>query len=263
MSARLRLGPMGVGEILAASATVYVRRWRTLVAIAGVLVLPYAVLYLIMAESPAEISALPTEQEMGEILSAMAPWLLVRLFIVSVLFAAVARTVVETYVDVESSWRVSAASAISRMASLAVVTVLYWSGTTLGSMLFVLPGIFLMVAWSACLPVLIIEGVGPVAAIRRSWQITSGRRMPMFGVLLAASLIVIIGSAATYVASGALLGALLGDLGWRLASEVSWVMVEPFIGVVLGVAYLDLLVRKEDLDLDWLSLQLAATSLER
>ena len=261
--AQLQLRPLDVGEILAASLTVYRRRWKTLVAVAGVLILPYAVFYLILAEPPPEISPIPTNDEVGELLSAMAPWLVIRLFIVTILFAAVIRTVVETYVGMESTWRQTAAAAISRMPSLAIVTILFWGAVTLGSALLVAPGIFVLVCLSACLPVLMIEGVDPFQALARSWRMTSGRRWHVFGVLMLSSLLVLITSTVAYVALGAVLIRLQGEFGLLLASELSWVVVQPFIGVALGVMYLDLRVRKEDLDTDWLSLQLSATSFDQ
>lgn len=261
--AQLQLRPMGVGEVLEASMTVYRRRWRTLAAIATVLVLPYAVLYLVLAETPPALSAEPTNEELLKLLSTMAPWLLIRLFIVTVMFAAVIRTVVEMYVGLESSWRQSAAAAISRMPALAVVTILFWSGTILGSALLVVPGIFVLVSLSACLPVLVIEGADPFSAVGRSWRMTSGRRWPVFGALLAASLLVFVTGTIAYLMLGAALVRLQGEFGWFLASEVSWVLTQPFIGVVLAVIYLDLRVRKEDLDSDWLSLQLSATSFDQ
>ena len=261
--AQLQLRPMGVGEILGASTTVYRRRWRTLIAIAGVLVLPYAVLYLILAETPPELSAESTPEEVLDFLSALAPWLLIRLFIVTIIFAAVIRTVLETYVGMESSWRQSAAAAISRMPALAVFTVLFCSATIVGSVMFVVPGVFLVVSLSACLPVMIIEGADPFSAVGRSWRMTSGRRWHVFGVLLAASLLVFVSSTIVYFVLGTVLFRLQGEFGLLLASEVSWIITQPFIGVTLAVLYLDLRVRKEDLDTDWLSLQLSATAFDQ
>ena len=267
-----------------ASVTIYRKRLRTLVTTAAVLVLPYAVLYAFLAEPAPVLPSEPTVEELRDILTALGPWMLIRLFIATVMFAAVIRTVVEAYVGIESSWQRSTVAAINRLPALAVVTVLFWSGTLLGWMfllfwsgtllrwmfllipgifLLVILGIFLLVSWSACLPVLIIEGVDPVSAMLRSWRMTSGRRWSLFGVLLVASLLVFLAGALVYIVAGAVLLMLQGDLGLLLASEIAWVLVQPFIGVVLGVLYLDLRVRKEDLDSDWLSLQLAATSFDQ
>ena len=246
-----------------ASVTIYRKRLRTLVTTAAVLVLPYAVLYAFLAEPVPVLPSEPTVEELREILTALGPWMLIRLFIATVMFAAVIRTVVETYVGIESSWQRSTVAAINRLPALAVVTVLFWSGTILGWMFLLIPGIFLLVSWSACLPVLIIEGADPVSAMLRSWRMTSGRRWSLFGALVVASLLVFLAGTLAYIVAGAVLVIVQGHFGLLLASEIAWVLVQPFIGVVLGVLYLDLRVRKEDLDSDWLSLQLAATSFDR
>ena len=254
---------MDFGGMFEASVTIYRKRLRTLVTTAAVLVLPYAVLYAFLAEPVPVLPSEPTVEELRDILTALGPWMLIRLFIATVMFAAVIRTVVETYVGIESSWQRSTVAAINRLPALAVVTVLFWSGTILGWMFLLIPGIFLLVSWSACLPVLIIEGADPVSAMLRSWRMTSGRRWSLFGALVVASLLVFLAGTLAYIVAGAVLVIVQGDFGLLLASEIAWVLVQPFIGVVLGVLYLDLRVRKEDLDSDWLSLQLAATSFDR
>ncbi len=260
--ADFQLRPLGAGGVFRESVAAYRHRFGTLIATAAVLDLPYAVLYYVLAKEPPALSTIPTNEEISAFLGAMGPWLVVRLLITSVLFAAVIRTVGETYAGVESSWRETTAAAINRMVSLAVVTVLFWSGVTLGSALFVFPGLFLVVAWSATLSVVIIEGGGPLTAFARSWLITSGRRMAIFGVLVVVSVLVVIANLVLVVALGGLLGFLLGAPGPLLASEIVWVLTQPFIAVVLAVLYLDLRVRKEELDTDWLSLQISATSFD-
>ena len=261
--ADFQLRPLGAGGVFRESFAAYRHRFGTLIATAAVLDLPYAALYYVLADEPPAISPIPTDEEISTFLGAMGPWLVIRLLITSVLFAAVIRTVGETYAGVESSWRETTAAAISRMVPLAVVTVLFWSGVTLGSALLVFPGLFLIVAWSATLSVVIIEGAGPLTAFARSWLITSGRRMAIFGVLATVSALVVIANLVLVVVLGWVLGALMGDVGGFLASEIVWVLTQPFIAVVLAVLYLDLRVRKEELDTDWLSLQISATSFDR
>lgn len=231
--------------------------------IAGVLILPYAVLYPILAEGLPTFSSAPTIQEMREVLRAMAPWLVIRLFIISIMLAAVSRTVVELYVGLEASWREQAAAAISRMVSLAAVSIVFWGAVSLGSAFLVVPGLFLLVAWSTCLPILMVEGVGPFSALARSWIITSGRRWRVFVVLLISAVLVATVEIAGGLLAGTLLSPLFGDFGLWVASELAWLVAQPFLGVVLGVLYLDLRVRKEGLDPADLSLQLSATEFDR
>ena len=254
---------MTVGHILEAAFSVYRKRWGTLMGIAGVLILPYAVLYPLLAESPPSFSIDSTVEELQGVLWAMAPWLAIRLLIISIILAAVSRTVVETYVGMESTWRGQAAAAISRMIALAAVSVMFWAAVMAGSVIFVVPGIFLLVALSACLPVLMVEGVGPLSALSRSWAITSGRRWSVLGLLLVSSVVVVIAEVAGGFLLSTVLVPLQGDFGFWLASELAWLATQPFLGAVLGVMYLDLRVRKEGLDPGLLSLQLAATAFDQ
>jgi len=260
--AEFQLRPLDTGGVFKQSIAAYRHRFGTLMATAAVLDLPYAVLYYVLADDPPPLSAIPTNEELSTFVGALGPWLAIRLLITSILFAAVIRTVGETYAGVESSWRDTTAAAISRMVSLAVVTVLFWSGVTLGSAMFVFPGLFLVVAWSATLSAVIIEGAGPLTAFARSWVITFGRRMTIFGVLAVTSALVIVANLVLVIVLGGVLGSVLGDAGALLASEIAWVITQPFIAVVLAVLYLDLRVRKEELDTDWLSLQISATSFD-
>ena len=118
-------------------------------------------------------------------------------------------------------------------------------------------------AWSATLGAVIIEGSGPLNAFARSWVITSGRRMTVFSVLAVASALVIVANLALVVILGTGFAILVGDAGPFLASEIVWVVTQPFIAVVLAVLYLDLRVRKEQLDSGWLGVQISATAFDR
>ena len=86
--------------------------------------------------------------------------------------------------------------------------------------------------------------------------------MAIFGILATTSALVIVANLVLVVVLGAVLGSVLGDGGPLLASEIVWVLTQPFIAVVLAVLYLELRVRKEELDTDWLSLQISATSFD-
>lgn len=261
--AEFQLRPLDTGGVFRESITAYRHRFGTLIATATVLDLPYAILYYVLAPDLPALPAIPTNEDISAFLGAMGPWLVIRLLITTILFAAVIRTVAETYVGVRTTWRDSAAAAISRMVSLAVVTALFWAGVMAGSALFLLPGLFLIVAWSATLGVVTIEGAGPLTAFARSWVITSGRRMTIFAVLAIASALVIVANLALVIILGAGFALLLGDPGPFLASEIVWVVTQPFIAVVLAVLYLDLRVRKEQLDSGWLGVQISATAFDR
>jgi hypothetical protein len=57
-----------------------------------------------------------------------------------------------------------------------------------GVLLLVIPGIYLIVVWSVCVPVIVIERAGPLAALGRSRQLIRGHGWGVFGRLVALSL---------------------------------------------------------------------------
>lgn len=51
-----------------------------------------------------------------------------------------------------------------------------------GTMLLLIPGIYLMVLWFVALPVCVIESAGPIDSLRRSATLTRGNRWQIFGI---------------------------------------------------------------------------------
>ncbi len=52
-----------------------------------------------------------------------------------------------------------------------------------GALLCVIPGIFLALVWAVAVPVGVVEHVGPIDALTRSWQLTQGQWLPLFLML--------------------------------------------------------------------------------
>jgi hypothetical protein len=66
------------------------------------------------------------------------------------------------------------------MAAWLLVSLAELAGLVLG----VIPGVILAVMWAVVVPVIVIEGAGPRAALRRSRQLTRGNRWHVFGTLV-------------------------------------------------------------------------------
>jgi len=117
-------------------------------------------------------------------------------------------------------------------------------------------------------PALVLEDLGVVASLRRSWRLTPGLFWRTFGILFASSLLI---SIVQYVLSlavqlgGALLGLALGSMSNSetgqlvaglvaagatvLGSLLSGVVTQPFLAAVLALLYTDARIRKEGFDL--------------
>jgi len=204
--------------------------------------------------------------------------------------AAATRIVSGAYVGAEVDWRESLAIAFSRLgavlgASLLVgllfvapfvvlipavllgfaaggsaLAVLGIVGASLAALMLVA---YLWVKTSLAIPALMVEGLGPIAAITRSWNLTTGRFWPVFGTLALASILV-------GIAGGVLVGG-VGLMGAFVESNVVLALLNLIFGLVASavttplsvavglVIYFDLRIRKEGFDLqllaDRLSLQ--------
>jgi hypothetical protein len=117
-------------------------------------------------------------------------------------------------------------------------------------------------------PALVLEDLGVVASLRRSWRLTPGLFWRIFGILFVSGLLI---SIVQYVLSlafqlgGMLLGFAVGSMGTGqttdvvagvvtigasvLGSLLSGVVTQPFMAAVLALIYTDARIRKEGFDL--------------
>jgi hypothetical protein len=162
-------------------------------------------------------------------------------------------------------------AALRRVVALVGVIVLIWVGciacfvpalVTGGGLriLLVLAGVIALsygfVAISCALPVLFIEGAGPLASLSRSWRLTAGSFWRL-SVIYTVALIVLLVLYLVIAAVAGFLAALLGhgDVAMVTAfAEVVGValgaLATPFYGALALAVLGDLKVRKEGVDLE-------------
>lgn len=115
--------------------------------------------------------------------------------------------------------------------------ILFGIGVTIGFILLIVPGLILITFWSVGAPAIVVEGIGPIDAFGRSWQLVRGNAWPVFGVLLVVLLIVI--------GIGIVLGALATPIGdgeastW-IASIISTTITAPIFAIAVTVLYFEL-----------------------
>jgi len=116
-------------------------------------------------------------------------------------------------------------------------------------------------------PALVLEDLGVVASLRRSWALTRGRFWRTLGVLLVAGILVaivqqVIGFGVQVVGSllGFAIGSTVGDGGELVAMVITIAFVvvgslfasmvcQPFLAAVTALLYTDARIRKEGFDL--------------
>ena len=242
--AQLQLRPHSVGDIIDASFTVYRRRFGPMIAIALMLVfIPFVVSVIGGCTSnAAQISCESAIGWIGNIASQIG---------IVVASAGAMLVAAQAYAGISSDWRQSAAAGLRRTIPILVATVVVVIVVIVGLVLVLVPGIFLAVSFAVFTPALMIERVGPMESLGRSWRLVSGERWRLLGAGLAMiiiSVIVfgIIGVVIYFVLSG-LAGLSDGDASYY-SQQITTLLSVPLSAAIGAVLYVDLRVRKEDLD---------------
>ena len=268
-----QLRPLGVGEILDVGIKIYLRNALTLFKIVVFVVLPAQILVNLI-----EISALPSNVTLssgsagplGGTFTQYGPVsrhdrnVLLIGFISAFVLQFVAgrfaqagcfRAIADAYLGEEVGWRSSLRFALGRLPAIVWMTVLAGILTVLGFILLIVPGVYLYVAFTVAVPVLLVEGAGPWRALRRSRQLVRGRWLGTLGVSVVGSLLV---SVVSLAISGLLVGVafanpsrntVTGFVLNTLAATLGSMIATPAAAAFVTVLYIDLRVRKEGFDL--------------
>ena len=254
------LTPRRIGEILSAAFQLYRRHWRTLTAIAAVVVVPLTLLQYGIGHwfrtngqqlhDPAEVSTSFWAVASASLLAA-----LVALLLYQVLTGAITRTIATEVtgqdLDLEQSYRFG----FARLGPILVVSILVGLATFLGLLVFIIPGIYIGVRLAVSIQALVVEGKRGTEAMRRSWDLVGGHWWHAAFTLLVAALITGVVNAVITAPFSA--GAWLIQ---GVAAAVATTVTLPYGALVGVLLYLDLRARKERLDLDTLKADLQASA---
>jgi hypothetical protein len=127
-------------------------------------------------------------------------------------------------------------------------------GIILGLVFVVLIFMF-MVRWSMAVPACVVEGLGPIASLRRSAELTKGNRWKIFGMFALISIVVLLVSVIVLTVIKPLAGAGLGEIlgGFVVASIIGLIasaIYSAYFNIVQALIYHDLRVAKEGIDTD-------------
>ena len=193
--------------------------------------------------------------------------------------ALVAGTVVvleaaSAYVDLPADWSSVASTGLRKVLPIlaaGILIALLWFAPILillvlsaadGFIIFigVILLIFIEVSFHWFGAALMIEGLGPMASLGRSWRLVSGERLRLFGVFLVFFIAFFIGAGiillALFVPIGLLGEGVAGFLFYPVQTALA-VVVIPLFSSFTTVMYLDLRVRKEGLDEGTLAAELS------
>lgn len=115
------------------------------------------------------------------------------------------------------------------------LSILLGLGVTIGFILIIVPGLFLITIWAVAAPALVIERRGVFASFGRSRELVRGQGWEVFGVILVViGLGLLVGIVTAIVASG------LGVVGVALVQWVVSVLISPFTSLISAVLYFSL-----------------------
>src|SRR5215471_10590217 len=250
-----QLRPLGVGEILDVGIKIYMRNALTLFKIVVFVVLPAQILVNI-----AEISALPsnvtlTGHQLTVLLVGLIAAFLIQFVAGRFAQAGCFRAVADAYLGEEVGWRSSLGFALRRLPAIVGLSIVSGIVVGLGWLFCIIPGIYLYVAFAVAVPVLLVEGAGPIRALGRSRELVQGRWWGTLGVAVVGYLLVtivslaisglVVGVAFAHPARNTVTGFVLNTLAATLGSMIT----TPAAAAFITVLYIDLRVRKEGFDL--------------
>jgi hypothetical protein len=127
----------------------------------------------------------------------------------------------------------TASSALPYIWSVAAASILAGIAITIGLVLIIVPGLWLITIWAVIIPVIIIERSGALSSFGRSRQLVRGHGWHVFGTLVLVFIILIV----VNIILGIVFSAL--PLVWRdgLSTVVSGTLISPFIALVVTLIY--------------------------
>ncbi|MDL2263995.1 hypothetical protein LJC31_05025 [Synergistaceae bacterium OttesenSCG-928-I11] len=179
---------------------------------------------------------------------------LINLFVGMLVQGGVAYTVFRVMTgDEHISFGEAVSHGTSRALPLMLTAILAGFGVGFGLMLFVIPGLILLCAWSLVVPCCVVERLGPVESIKRSARLTKGHRMQIFAIAFLSALL------AQFAARLAVwLAAVLFPASLFLFTAVillfALLLPQAYTLIVFTTAYYDLRTVKEGVPLERLEI---------
>jgi hypothetical protein len=262
-----RLRPLDLGGTLDTAIKIVTRNAGTLMLAVLVVVVPLEVLSLLIVESTTRVydvgSSFAVTGDRGGVLyddegAYVAGQIAVGIVsVLTSLLSTVAcfKAVADAYLGRRPRAGSSLRYAARRLPSALWLTLVMVVVLIPAFIALLLPGIWLLVAFSVALPALLIERVRGLGALRRSFRLVKGHWFRVFLTLLVAWILI---SVLQAVVSAALVAvAILALDSTSFAAHVTETVANiagsalttPFLSAVTVVIYFDLRVRKEGFDL--------------
>ena len=267
----LPLHPMSVGDVLDGAFKLLKANVRTLLLIVASIVVPLQLVSAFLLREQVAPGLLnvfrdPTlveDQSTFSLFDAGGSIVTLVLGLVTapLLAGAVSRVCAASYLGQQVTAAEALKTTLRRLPALLGASFLVGVVTVVGFVLCILPGIAATVLYTVVTPAMMIEEIGPVEGMRRSWRLIKPRFWGVLGILILSWLITsflgnLLGGAPSAI--GTLLGGSLAWLWIALGAVLASLVSSPITAIVDTLLYFDGRIRNEGFDL-----QVMAQDLER
>ena len=193
---------------------------KHLLAIAFVIYLIAAIITALLALAGGTIGIL-----LGSLVSIVAA------FVLQATLVKAVQDIRDGHADLSIGQTVS--EAMPFLGSVALASILAGIAITIGLILLIVPGLFLITIWAVIVPVIIIERSGALASFGRSRQLVRGHGWHVFGTLVLVYIIMLV----VNIVLSLIFSALPHVLGSGLSSVISGTLISPFLAIVVTLVY--------------------------
>ena len=193
---------------------------KHLLAIAFVIYLVAAIITALLALAGGNIGIL-----LGSFVSVVAA------FVLQATLVKAVQDVRDGHADL--SIRQTVNEALPFLGPVAGASILAGLAITIGLLLIIVPGLFLITIWAVIVPVIIIERSGALASFGRSRDLVRGHGWHVFGTLVLVYIIMLV----VNIVLGLIFSALPHVLGDGLSSVISGTLISPFLALVVTLVY--------------------------
>ena len=124
-------------------------------------------------------------------------------------------------------------AAVPFLGPVALASILAGIAITIGLLLVIVPGLYLITIWAVIVPVIVLEGSGALASFGRSRRIVRGNGWHVFGTLVLVYIIML----AVGIILGLIFSALPHSLANGLSSIISGTLIAPYLALVVTLVY--------------------------
>jgi hypothetical protein len=260
------LRPRGIGEILDSAVALYRARFKKLVLVAAVVVVPVQVLsaIVLLSAQPKGFSLSVTgsvtpqydSSSFAVQFAATVVVAIVGVLSTALIVAVSTRIVADAYIGRSSETRDAVHDVRPRAWAVVGTSLIVLLTEGLG-IVFCFVGVLVpLTLFAVAVPVLILEGVGVGAAIGRSVTLTKGHALHVLGMVLTAQLLAAILNVGlvlavhTFLTSGG--STVAAVIAQSIANTIAGVLTTPFVATAIVVLYFDLRIRDEAYDVQLL-----------